>query len=55
MSPGAQFPALIAKLFNENPNFKCVIKQPLLAYFHVETHDIDLEYNGRPLPNKHTS
>lgn len=37
---GNQFPALVAKMFIENP-IKCVFKQPKLAYFDIETYDTE--------------
>jgi len=51
---GNQFPALIAKLFNENP-IKCVYKAPKLAYFDIETYDTELDFTGCPIASRQTS
>ena len=44
-------PSVIAKMLNEN-DLKCIYKQPILAYFDIETYDTEIEYNDCPIASR---
>lgn len=52
---GNQFPALIAKMFNENPGLKITFKRPIIVYFDIETFDTEDDYTGCPIASRKTS
>ena len=45
---------MVAKLFNENPNFKCEYKAPTKAYFDIETYDTE-DADICPIASRSTS